>query len=239
LKRFSLKMNPICAFALLQRLELPGGIDEVDLFWVGCTLGEVRRVIGPYICDWLHGCGGSEARLFVLVDATISYTLLKVSVVGTGVQLSPPCAQFTATLSHRISEHERAELRSDVLALSPRERITHLVTELSASVAEELVTMPNIEVLHLRDAVISNRFLLSDPSGPNAHRKLLPSLRELHLEYRTTVFNSNWEPLVRYLIHQTHGEHSLTKVCVYGQGVNICPEVQGRIRSLVEQFEYV
>ena len=87
------------------------------------------------------------------------------------------------TLLEDTSERERDQLCIDILALLPQERIVHLGTYLPMSAMEELlVTMPNIESLnieslHLYGTAVSERFLLPDPYGPNAHKKFLPSLR--------------------------------------------------------------
>jgi hypothetical protein len=238
LKRFSLKTTPRSSFALLHQLEFPVEMDHLELTWIRCTVEEIREVIGPHIRGRLRGHGGSEAKLSVYVNATKKSILLSVGVAGSGVELSPPCAKFEATLSQRISPKEKAELRSEFLAFTPKERITRFGTELPANEAEEFVTMPNIEVLGLCEAVIFDPFLLPDPDGPHSPRTLLPSLRELYLRYTIPVANHNWDPLVRFLVHQTRVGHCLSKVYVFGQGVHICSEVQKEIKDLVEQFDY-
>jgi hypothetical protein len=238
LKRFSLRTTPRSSFALLHQLEFPVEMDRLDLTWIRCSVEEIRGVIGPYIRGRLRGHGGSEAGLSVYVNATNRSISLAVSVAGAGIKLSPPHANFGAILSESISLEEKAELRSEVLAFTPKERIAHLVTDLPANEAEEFVTMPNIEVLGLCEAVIFDPFLLPDPDGPHSPRTLLPSLRELYLRYTIPVANHNWDPLVRFLVHQTRVGHCLSKVYVFGQGVHICSEVQKEIKDLVEQFDY-
>ena len=187
LKQFCLKTYFRCVFAPLRRLEFPGRMDLIELEWVGCTLQQVRQIVGPYIRERLRGHGRPEARLSLFAHAATSSVSLAVS----GAQSSPPRTNFTATLSRRISEGERAELHREILALSPKERVAHLGTDFSANLAEELITMPNIKVLDLRDAIISTSFLLLDPDGPDSHRRLLPSLRELYLRYASLVGNNN------------------------------------------------
>ncbi|KAF9777339.1 hypothetical protein BJ322DRAFT_445168 [Thelephora terrestris] len=238
LKRFSLRTTPRASFALLHQLEFPVEMDRLELTWTRCTVEEIREVIGPYIRGRLRGHGGSEAGLSVHVNAIKKSILLSVGVAGSGVELSPPCAKFEATLLQRISSEEKAGLRSEFLAFTPKERITCFGTKLPANEAEEFVTMPNIEVLGLCEAAISDSFLLPDPAGPPPHRILLPSLRELYLRYTVPVANYNWDPLVRFLIHRTRVGHPLSRVYVFGQGARVCSEVQKQIRDLVEQFDY-
>ena len=99
--------------------------------------------------------------------------------------------------------------------------------------------MPNIEVLFIRDAVNSNLDLLLDPDGSDSRMKLLPSHRELHLEYSTQEYPKDWDGLIRFLTHRNHGGHCLLKIVVSGFTVHICSEVQKQIRGFVDQFDYV
>ena len=46
---------------------------------------------------------------------------------------------------------------------------------------EMAVAMPNLEALCFVNTIVSDGFLLPNPDGPNAHTKLLPSLRQLYL----------------------------------------------------------
>jgi hypothetical protein len=73
------------------------------------------------------------------------------------------------------------ELCFNVLALLPQESIVSFETDLPVT-GEIVVAMPNLETLYLFHPVVSDGFLLPDPNGPNADKKLLPSLRWLYLE---------------------------------------------------------
>ena len=244
LKRFSLGMDPRCALAILQRLGFPDGMDQLNLRFYSCGLEVARQIVGPYIRDRLEGDERSKSRLGISASSIIGGVSFEVSVPDVGSwhptrprNRVPPYATFTTVQLHPASRGERHRLCIDILALLPQERIVRLDTNISAGSMEELlINAPNIEMLHLTGAVIFEWFLLPDPSGPNAHKKLLPSLRWLYLE-DPVVDDDDWDPLVRCLVHQTSGDQSIS-LSVFGEGVHICSNLQEKIRSLVDLFLY-
>jgi hypothetical protein len=124
----------------------------------------------------------------------------------------------------------------EVLTILPQKSIVSL--EMPLSVTEEiLVAMPNLETLCLFRPAVSDGFLLPDPNGPNADKKLLPSLRKLYLEDAEAVDN-DWDPLVTYLAHQTSGGQAIS-LEIFGDGIHVCSEVIERIEGLVEELGYL
>jgi hypothetical protein len=239
LKRFALTMGSPQALAILQRLEFPE-IDRMDVCFQGCTLEGVRRVIRPYIRDRLQCDPKSKGRLGVSVSSGFGRIQIRASVAGYPNRTRDqglPYATFTMILPQYPLREELDKLCIDILTLLPREHIVYLETNLPTSGMEELlVTAPNIEALCLVDAVLSDQFLLPRPRGPNAHKKLLPSLRWLYLE-GAEAENEDWEFMVRYLTHQTSGGRPIS-LSVFGQGVHIHSEEQEQIRGLVDSFIY-
>jgi hypothetical protein len=127
------------------------------------------------------------------------------------------------------------KLCTDVLALLPQDSIVSL--QMDHSVTEETaVAMPNLETLYLAHTVVSDGFLLPDPNGPNADKKLLPSLRKLYLE-AVKVEDDSWDPLVVYLSHQASGDQAIS-LEVFGLGVHVCSKVLGRMVGLVKHLRY-
>ncbi|KAF9784967.1 hypothetical protein BJ322DRAFT_799601 [Thelephora terrestris] len=242
LKRVSFGMDFRCALTILQRLEFSNEMDHLDVCFDDCTL-EAGQSIGPYIRDCLEDDARSKSRLAISVMSNCAGVSLEASVAGVGDRhtnrpqnLGPPYAEFLMMLP-RTNIEEDNRVCIDLLTLLPQERITYLLTDISTGSMEELlVDAPNVEVLRLIDAVILEWFLLPDPSGPNAHRKLLPSLRWLVLE-GVKVEEDDWDPLVRYLAHQASGEQSFS-LSLSGKGVHICSNVQEQIRGLVDLFLY-
>ena len=229
-------------FRILHRLELPERVDHENIMLYDCTPQEVLEAIGPHIRDYLRRDPRFGDRLWMLVSSTIYYITFHASVVGVGChgpdrvqRRGPPYGKFMVVLSQPISHHARERLCTDVLALLPRESIVSFDTDLSVT-EEILVTMPNLEALYLTSPAVSGRFLLPDPDGPNAHKKLLPSLQRLYLRDAEAV-DGDWEPLVNYLAHQTSG-NQVVSLSMF-KGVRICSEVIEQIDGLVEEFVYV
>ena len=235
-------MNFRVALAILQRLELPRRIDRLCVGFMDCSPEEIREVIGPYIRTLLQGHGGSSTRLGVSIDVETDVVSLSVGLVGTRGKsraLRPPYGIFSVTLPPDTSVKEKEDLCVEILAPLPQTRVHRLVTNLSTGVLEKLsAAVPETRILHLRDPVVSDSFLLPSPDGPNAHRKLLPSLRTLHLRYEVPLDNNDWDALARYLIHQTTGSHSFSRLSVCGKGIHLCRELQVQIRGLAKRFHY-
>jgi len=226
-------------FPILHRLEFPERMDHGEIALQDCTPQEVLEVIGPYIRDYLRRDPRFRDRLGLFVSSTPSYIKFRSNV---GVQhdgsnrrprYGPIYGSFLVSFSQPIHRLAANRLCTDVLALLSQESITSFETDFSLT-EEILVAMPNLRALYLLSPVVSDRFLLPDPDGPNAHKKLLPSLQLLHLEDAEAVDN-NWEPLVTYLAYQTSGGQA---VSLYLSRDHVCLEVIERIKGLVEEFVY-
>ena len=228
-------------FPILHRLEFPERMDRGEITLHNYTPQGILEVMGPYIRDYLRRDPRFRDRLGMLLRSHAYCILVCASVVGVGnrdpdrlLQDGPPYGKFEARLSRIISRDARKKLYIDILALLHQESIVDFDTDLSVT-EEVVVGMSNLEVLYLTRPVRSG-FLLPDPNGPNAHKKLLPSLRRLYLEDAEAV-NYNWDPLVTFLTHQTSGDQTVS-LELFGQGVHVCSEVIEQIKGLVEELVY-
>jgi hypothetical protein len=208
-----------------------------------CTPQGVLEVIGPYIRGYLRRDARFRDRLGMFVSSTSDSILFDADVVG-GVgynglkrlpRCGPPCARFWAMFSQPSTYDAVEKLCFEVLALLPQESIVSFQTDLSVT-GETVVTMPNLETLYLLHPVVSDGFLLPDPNGPNADKKLLPSLRLLYLK-NVRAEDDNWDPLVTYLTHQTSGGQAVS-LEILGDGIHICSKVIKQIEGLVDEFSY-
>ena len=229
-------------FPILDRLELPSIVNKTRFVWSSCTSEDIRQVIVPYIRGYLDDVGFKN-RLGVSFFSLWDYISLEVSVIDVGcrgpVQLpqhSLPHAEFTMYLSEHALLDARMELYTDILALLPKERVVYFRTD-SQVVEGMVVGMPNLEFLHLMGAVVSNGFLLPEQDGPNASKKLLPSLRRLCIQ-PTAADDDDWDPLVHFLTQQSVGGQpiSLGLSCKL---VHICSRVLKEIEGLVKEFTYI
>ena len=243
LEHISLIGTPRHVFPILHQLEFPERMDRWEITLCDCTPQEVLEIMGPYIRDYLQRDPRFRDRLGIFVSSASNCISFHASVVGVGYhgpnrlpQHGPPYGRFKAILPQQIPRNARERLCIDVLALLPQESIVSFKTGLSVT-EEVVVVMPNLEVLHLVDPVILDGFLLPDPDGPNAHKKLLPSLRWLYLE-DLDAMDDDCDSLVTYLAHQTSGNQVIS-LSVFGEGVHICSEAIEQIEGLVEELVYV
>jgi hypothetical protein len=239
LKNLTLGGEPYRVFPILHRLELPERAD-MRLEFHDRTPDEVKDVIAPHIQDYLLRDPRFEDRLGISIEASHSCILLEASVIGVGYH--GPDRLPRQGLSHTFymplwTPDESEKLCIDILALLPQERVVYFETDLPMTVIKEIVVaMPNLEALCLFNTDVYDGFLLPNPDGPNAHMKLLPSLQRLRLR-NAEVHYFDWSPLVRYVTHQTTGNHSFSFLLI-GDHTHICLEVAKEIEGLVEEFSY-
>jgi len=223
-------------FPILQRLEFSERMDRGEVTLQNCTPQEVLEVIRSYISDYLRHDARFRDRLGISLQSNPDCISVLANVVGPNrlPQDGPPYRRFEGNLSGIIPCDVRRKLCIDILALLPQESIIDFGTNLS--ITEEVVAaMPNLEALHLVQPVVTDGFLLPDPNGPNAHKKLLPSLRRLYLENARPVDN-NWDPVITYLAHQTSGNQAVSLDLLDED--HVCSEVIEEIKVLVEKLVY-
>jgi hypothetical protein len=230
-------------FPILHQLEFPERMDNGEIFIYDCTPQEVLAVIGPYIRDYLRRDARFRDRLEIHVSSTSHGISFQAGVFGVwcnGLNRPPvhytPHGWFRAMFSQPSTYDAAMKLCFDALTTLPQKSIVSFETPLSVT-EEIIVAMPNLEVLRLFRPVVSDGFLLPDPDGPNADKKLLPSLRKLYLEDVEAV-GDNWDPLVTYLAHQTSNGQAIS-LEILGDGVHVCSGVIERIEGLVGELSYL
>ena len=230
-------------FPVLRRLEFSESMNHGEIQFRDGRPEEISGAIGSCIRDYLRRDARFSGGLGMSVSCNLRSVVFHTSVVGAGYhgpdQLpmrGPPYARFAVTLSRRIPREVRKRLCFDILPNTPQENIVYL--EMNFLLTEEAaVAMPNLEFLHLASLQVSNGFLLPDENGPNAGKKLLPSLRRLYLE-DAEAEDDNWDPLVTYVAHQASGGQTLS-LNVFGEGFHICAGVIKRIEGFVEELIYI
>ena len=227
-------------FGLLNRLELPAGLNRMVLRVSDFTAEDVLQTLGPYMRDHFQRDIRFQGRLTAAVSYGRSFDGFEDSMRGRidlTSSLSSPPARFSASLIGTLDPGPAMKkLTLDLLTFIPREHVTSLEVLSPAEVPQDLlVGMPNIEALQLCDTTLSDGFLLPEPEGPHANKKLLPSLRHLHLENVTTD-DANWGPLIAYLTSQTLEDQDIS-LQVSGRS-HMPPEVVEEVRGLVGTFIY-
>lgn len=234
LEALYLKGDPHRVFSILRRVEFSDRVDHTRMEFYSHTTQEVAEAIVPQTRDYLHHDPRFEGRLGISISINRNTILLQVGVIGVGYHGSDrlpqrraaPYARFSMALRFAPLK-ERERLCIYTLAHLPQESIVYLQTNLSAAATKEMVVgMSNLEALYLIEPTVSDRFLLPNLDGPNPHVKLLPSLRRLYLQDANAV-SFDWGPLIRYVTHQTSGDHAFS-LNLYGKDVEICPGLVGK-----------
>ena len=242
LENLTLKGEPHHVFSVLHRLELPERVDHTRLEFHDHTLDEVKEVTVPHIRDYLRRDPGSRIGWgYLSRSQTIISCLGLVSLVlGITVRIDchnrpPPPHTFFMML---LAPDESEKSCIDIHALLPQERIVYFETNLSITVTKEVVVaMPNLKTLYLINATVSAGFLLPNLGEPNAHTKLLPSLRRLYLRDAGVGVLRDWSPLVRFVTHQASSDHPFSLILI-GKYTHICSGAAKEIEGLVEELTY-
>jgi len=237
----TLQLTGICyhVFRLLRRLEYPDTLDLVSLYLLECTGEGVSEFLEPYVQDRIRRNERFQGKLAMEIwraPYSISFSVDAFGEFNIPDMLpghSHPSLWIGTHFKDALPQGADEKLCSNLVSLAPRECVVDFSAALNThTVKDLLITMPNVEGLYLRESVVSDMFLQLDPPS---HKKLLPSLQRLNLDYLTLPSDDDWSPLITYLIHQTSGGQAISfKLC--GEHPPVPPEVVEEIESLVEEF---
>ena len=237
LKELSLSGKIHLVFQLLSRIDHPEKLDWMALTVFHCTVEDTLGILGPYVQAYVQRDGRFRDGLGILISFTedsISIQTSAISNVAGSIQ-KDPFATFTAMLQGNLPPSAQDNLCINFVAHVPREHVMYFSGGMNMGAVRGIIsTMPNIQELHLSDVTLADGFLRPDPDGPHANKKLLPSLRRLHLEY-ICLNDDDWSPLIAYLTHQTLDGQRIS-LALSGGCQHICKDTVEEIRGLVEEF---
>ena len=222
---------------LLERLEYPDTLDSVYLNLSECAAGVTSDFLEHYLRDRIQRDNRFRGRLKLRVFCASNYISFDINTLGefNTPPMQPennyPSIWFSGQLRDKIPRGGGAKLCTDLIASIPRERVVDLMVGFDAYTMKNLlVTMPNI------GSPCPTGFAVSDTPlqpGPRSEKKLLPSLRHLHLKYFTQQDN-DWGALVAYLTHQTSGGQTISLRLQWGNPP-VPPEVVEEVEGLVDK----
>ena len=189
LERLIIVGYPHHVFPILHRLELPETVDCAILEFQDCTLEEAYEAIGPYFRNYLRRDPRFKERLGVFISTTPNSFSFRACTAGVGHHgLDRMPSQGTPDVVFRIvmyktPREDMERLCIDILAFLPRESVVCLEVNFM-EIEEVVVMMPNLELLSLTETWVYDGILLPDPDGPNAQKKLFPSLQRLSFKGR-------------------------------------------------------
>ena len=224
------KFHPVFQW-LLQRLDYPEIMEETKLTFACCTVEDILGIFGPYVHHHIQRDGRFRDGLAIVVDYTIYSVSIRVSTTK-----DVTFATFTAVIGGFRSRHDVAQLCTKFIAQIQVEYVVYLEGDLSVGFLEEAVPMmPNIRELYLINPRLSGRFLQSGPEGSLAQKKVLPSLRRLHLECPFLGYDG-WRPLLLYLGHQTSDDQRIS-LTIANRRDHLCEDELEEMESMVDELQ--
>jgi hypothetical protein len=237
LKRLVLGGKFPSVFRLLQCLELPTTLDQTSLHMEGPTLKDIYQTLGPYMRNHVQHDTRLRHRLSVNTFGDDYITKISIDRADNCLELEQP-SELSRGLEVSITGlPPNKKLPLDLIEFIPQERVEFLKMEHTLEVPETFfIAMPRLKSLWINNVTLLDGFMLSDPKGSHAGRKLLPSLQILSL-VDVTVEDDNWEPLITYLAHQTADGQTISLRLENCGTSDMCPKVEKKIKSLVEKLD--
>ena len=233
LKSLHLGSNLRRAFGLLNRLELPEKMDDLNLSLYGCSPSDLPPTLGPYLGN--HIRRRSPDGLSLLVKPKFQGFSIRVG----DVHKFTPVDWFVTVdwvLSVTPGEEEVEKIRFDIIAHFPQEEVGSISTTLPILRSEELcVQMCNLTLLHLDRVDLSTLFVESDPHEPHVFKDLLPGLRSIVIT-EPRLSGGDWSPLTNFLTRRAAVGNQISSL-----RLDRYPHMDGGvvegIKRVVEDFE--
>ena len=237
LKKLSVEGTFHLVFQLLYRLDYPETMDAMVLNIVRCTVEDFLGTLGPYMEDYIRRDGRFLDGPGVDIVSFMNAFSVQVNTINsvTGSIQEVPFARFSMIYEGDLSVSARDKLYIDFLAHTPREHVVYFNADMRMdAVRGTVAAMPKLQELHLTRPWPMDRFLQPDLDGPLANKKLLPSLRHLHLEH---LEENDWSFIIPYLTHQTSdGQRISLTILFSGRPQHICEDVLKEMKELVEEL---
>ena len=237
LEKLTIDGDSHSVFQLMQRLDYPQAMDEVSLTIRRCRTEDILGTLGPFARNHIQRDGRGRVRLGIFVKcSTDSVSIQANTIKNTGGQAQRlTFATFTANLRHPVTYYDSIQLCTDFVAHVPVDPVVYFGGDLTMDIVKRIIpTMPNIQEFYLINARLEDGFLLPDPKGSLAHKKLLPSLQRLCLE-DVLLDDDSWLPLLPYLAHQTSGDQRIS-LTISGPREHICKDVEKEMEGFVEEL---
>ena len=202
LKKFRLSSDFCYASPLLNQLDLPDKMDNLNLSLRECSPSGLSQTLGPYLGDYVRRRGGlpdGGLGLLIIYDIPTFHLC-----AGDEHNCDDPTGKmWFMTIDMAMSEtpgkEEAEKICFDLITHIPREEISDLRTTLPILHSEELcVEMCNLTHLRLVGVDLATFFVEPDARGPHASKDLLPSLDSITI-IRPLRSSSDWGPLVHFL----------------------------------------
>ena len=229
-------------FGLLRRLEYPQKMVNLSISLSHCVVADISQTIGPYLRDYLRRRGRSRNGLGLFTSSSncIVFNVGDPGRIRPMVLEAARMASFV-TITIRLNQAPGnvrllQKLTLDLIAYTPREKITYFRTCGSLEALEDLgVQMPNLKTLDLIRVPLSAAFPMPGQGVSQAHERFPPSLQQLFLE-RMNLNAYGWLPLTTFLSHRASSGNKLSSLLIDGP-CHMCFRVSQGIRGVVRELK--
>jgi hypothetical protein len=235
LKRLRLTSNLRCAFGLLNRLELPDKMDDLNLSLSGCSPSDPLQTLGPYLGNRVRR--RSPDGLRHSADPGLDFFSILVGDACEGdLTKEDWFVTVDVTTSVALREGEAERLCFDNIAHLPQEEVVYLTNTLPILRSEELCAqMCNLAHLELKQVDLSTWFVEPDIREPRVFKDLLRGLRSISIT-DPTLTGGDWSPLTNFLTRRVSVGNQISSLRL-GHYPRMGENVAESIRRAVDVFE--
>ena len=206
LRKLRLSSDFCHAFQLLNQLELPDGMDSMNLSLNKCSPSDLSRTLGPYLGDRVRCQGrlpGNGLGLSSSHDSgTFHFCTFHLSTGDVRKHDNTEVDWFvsvSAVMSVQLEDEEADGLGFDLIAHIPPEQVIRLQTTFPILRSKKLrVKMHNLTYLQLEGVNLSTWFAEPDIRGPQTFKELLPRLNHIAITW-PTLSGCDWSPFIDFL----------------------------------------
>jgi hypothetical protein len=200
LKTLDLESSLDRVFGLLNRLELPDKMDDLNLTLPDYPPSELSQTVGPYLGDHLRRRSPDRLRLSIALFQNHFWVK-----VGDACEGHPTWVWFVEMeghLGHVIMQKEEEAEKScfDIFAHIPQENILEL-TAMTLPIlrsGELCIQMCNLTYLHLGGVKLPEWFVEPAIPEPYVFKDILPRLRSISI-LSVDLCGGDWSPLTNFL----------------------------------------
>ena len=226
-------------FSLLNRLELPDGMDNMNLALYKCSPKDILQTIGPCLRDRIRRRGRFPGGGLVLC-AKRSSGGFHICVGDANKRDGPTEAvQFIAVeafMDRTPGKEEAERIGFGLITCIPRDEVGRLWTNLPILRSEELcIEMCHLTCIRLVQVDLSMFFAEPEDRGPHASKDLPRSLDSIWIT-RPILSGSDWSPLTNFLSHRATIGNQISSLS-FGDRPHMAEDVVESIKRAVEVFE--
>jgi hypothetical protein len=222
-------------FGLLDRLELPDQLDELELSLYECSPSDLLQTLGQYLRNRIRRRSPDELQLSVYHDSS-SFSILVGDSCESDSTWEGLFATVYVTTSADLGEAEADQLCFNIIAHIPLEKVVDLTMPLPILRSEELcVGMCNATHLHLEDVDLSTWFVEPDTREPHVFKDLLRGLRSITIT-GPRLSGGDWSPLTNFLARRAAVGNQISSLSL-SRHPRMGEDVVESITRAVEVFE--